>query len=146
MINCLFSEDWALVGTIDPATYAAGAQLTDEIDMKNWEQLVAVLMIGTHSGAGIAFNFQSASSSGGSYSAISGKAITAVGGSPLQSNKQWIINLRNEEVTSNNEFVKAGVTLTGSPSAMVFSVAVFGKGRIKPSSDNDLSSVSEIIQ
>ena len=146
MINNLFSEDWALIGTIDPATRAAGEQLSDAIDMKYWEQVVAVLIIGTHSGAGIAFTFKSASTSGGSYSAISGKAITAVGGSPLQSNKQWVIELRNEEVTSNNEFVKASVTLTGSPSAMIYAVAVFGKGRTKPASDNDLASVSQIVQ
>lgn len=143
--NQLGSEEWGLIATIDPATRAAGEQLSDAIDMSKWEQIKATLVIGVHSGASIDFALKSATASGGSYSAISGKSITQVGGSPLQSNKQWVINLRSGEVTSNNQYVKASVTLTGSPSAMIYTVIVEGKGRIKPSSDNDLASVSQIV-
>lgn len=143
--NILMSEYAGLIATIDPATRAAGEQLSDAIDMKYFEQIMAVLTLGTHSGAGIAFTLKAASTSGGSYSAITGKAITAIGGSPLQSNKQYIINLRGEEITSNLEFVKASVTLTGSPSAMIYSLNVWGVSRIRPSSDYDLASVAQIV-
>lgn len=142
-INSLISENLAVVATIDPASRAAGSVLSDEIDMKNVIRLTAILKLGAVSGATIAFSLQSAAASGGSFSNISGKLIT-IGGSPLPTNQQFILNLRGEEVTNQNQFVKASVIITGSPSVTLYDLTVLAETSIKPASDYDLSSVATI--
>lgn len=150
-MNKLFNEEWAIVGVIDPDAYAAGTNLTAAIDMSKWEQLAAVILIGDRSeGVSVDFAFQSAAASAGSYSSISGKSMTQIADtSPLSgaSNKQVVVNLRSGEVTNNNRYVKGLLTLSKSPTANTdIAVVVFGRGRFNPASDNDLPSVTEIVQ
>lgn len=149
MSDKLFSEEWGVIGVIDPDASAAGSLLTSAIDMSKYEQIAAVLLLGDRvAGAAVDFALQSSATSGGSYAAITGKSITqVVDTSPIAnaSNKQYIINLRSSEVTSNNRYVKAAVTI-GSPSVGTdLAVVVMGKARHMPATDDDLSSVSQIV-
>lgn len=149
-MNKLFSEEWAVVGVVDPDAYAAGQQLTAAIDMSQYEQVAAVLLLGDRSaGVSVDLAFHSSATSGGSYSAISGKSIAQIADeSPLSgaSNKQVILNLRGSEVTSNNQYVKAVLTLALSPTANTdVAVIVFGRARHLPADDNDISSVKEVV-
>lgn len=150
-MNKLFTEEWAFVGGVDPDSVSTGTQLTAAIDMALWEQLCAVVYVGDK-GAGTAITgaFQSAATSGGSYVAISGKAMTSFGDqSPVAngSNRVFFVNLRGSEVTDNNRYVKFASTLTpGSPTAASdITVLVFGRGRHQPADDNDASAVAEIV-
>lgn len=147
--NRYFSEDWGLVGTVDPDAYAAGNQLSDEIDMAKYEQLVAVCAWGdgltaTHT---VTLTFHSSSTSGGSYAAITGKSAATTVTSPLSKDGQLAVELYSGDVTSNNRYVKANVNLadTASPqTTLEYGVLVFGKARHKPASDSDLASLSSI--
>lgn len=149
-MNMLFSEEWAVVGVVDPDASAAGTQLTTAIDMSLWESVAAVILIGDRSaGVAVDFAFQSSSTSGGSYASITGKSMTQITDtSPLSgaSNKQVIVNMRGSEVTSNNRYVKGLLTLTKSPTANTdIAVVIFGRAKHLPASDNDITSVTEIV-
>lgn len=150
-MNMLFSEEWAIAAVIDPDAYAPGTQLTGEVDMSYYEQLAVILLLGDRAaGVTVDLAIQSASTSGGSYATITGKSITQiVDTSPLSgaSNKQAIINLRAEEITSNNRYIKALLTLGAvSPQANSdVSVVILGLARHRPAYDNDVSTVTEIV-
>ncbi len=159
LTNVLPSEQAAIVATIDPDVYAHGAQNSDYVDMADFEQLMAVLMIGTFPDTDTTMDFklQQATSSGGAgVKDITGKAITQIASdSPVSSDKQAIINLRGSEldIAGGFRFVRAVATGTdsGSPAdspvnTIDYGVNVFGFGpKHGPASDNDLASVVEIV-
>lgn len=142
MSDMLFSEDWAIVGVIDPDANTATTYLTAAIDMADYEQLAAVLLVGDlGASASVSLAVQSASTSGGSYATISGKTTTVGGVSPnTGSNTQEVIHVRSGEVTSNNRYVKALMTVATATSDCA--ALVLGKARHRPASDSDLSTVT----
>lgn len=150
-INALFSEGWAIVATIDPDTYSGngGEQLSDAVDMTKYEQIAAICMSGDSILAGrtIACTLKSCATSGGSYAAISGKTSTIGDESPLAKDSQVVLELRGEEVTSNERYVKLSATFasTSSPLGSVdFSAVVLGRARHNPASGGDLSTVTVV--
>ena len=151
MSDLLFSEEWAVVGVINPSAAVPGTTLCAAIDASKYEQFAFVLAIGAR-GAGheVDFAVHSSATSGGAYAIVTGKSITqVVDTSPVANaqNKQYIINVRSGEITNSNQYLKATVTIgTNSPTTTCpYTVLVFGKGRHRPSSDTDLSSVSQIV-
>ena len=151
MSDNLFSEDWAVVGVIDPDAYAGGTQLTAAIDMSKFEQLAVVLLLGDRvAGATVDLAVQASATSGGSYVTITGKSITQITTSSpttASSNRQAIIHVRSGEITDNKQYVKALLTLgTLSPNVSGdVAVIVFGKARHRPAYGSDLTSVIEIV-
>jgi len=147
MADNLFSEDWAVVGVIDPDAYTASTYLTAAIDMSLWEQLAVITMAGDMgNGASVVTSVTASATSGGSYVAISGKTTTlgVSGGSPTtDSNEQTVIHVRSEEVTSNKRYIKVSMQVTDATSDA--GLIVLGKARLKPAYDNDLASVDEIV-
>lgn len=152
--NCLPSEVMALVSCIDPDAYAPAASIAgDVIDMADWHCLMAVLMIGDLGTAGtVSLAFHQATTSGGSYSAISGAATSTYDqtDSPNPSNQQVLLDLRAEDLTDTYRYVKPILTVTDetSPSSATSDVAVavfgvFPKNGI--ASASDLASVDEIV-
>ena len=143
--NTLPTEAAAVIGVIDPDANSAAAYDSDEIDMSKWESIQAICMAGAlGSSATLDFKLQSATASGGSFSDITGKAITQLTQAGSDSDKQAVINLRAEELTAGHRYVKAVMTVgtATSDSAAI----VLGQGaRHAPASDNDLSSVDEIV-
>lgn len=144
-IDNLLNEDWAIVGIIDPDAYGTGEQLTAAIDMSKWEQLCCVAMVGDlGASASVAVKLTSCDTSGGTYADITGKTTTVGGTSPnTGSNTQRIINLRSGEVPDNDRYIKASMTV--GTAASDCGLIVLGKGRHKPAYDNDLASVTTII-
>ncbi len=159
MENALPSEVAAVVATIDPDAYAHGAQSSDYVDMGKFDQLMAVLSVGTFpdTGSTIDFKLQQATTSGGAgVKDITSKAITQIAsGSPAVSDKQAVINLRSEELDLANGFryVKAVATGADSDSPADSPVTTIDYGalliafgaRYGPAYDNDLASVVEIV-
>ena len=148
-MNKLFSEEWAIVATIDPDQYSGngGEQLSDAIDMSRYEQLAAVCMTGDALTAGrtVALAFKASATSGGSYAAISGKADTMGDESPLARDSQVTIELRGESVTSNKRYVKLSATFASTSSPLGspdFAAVIFGRARQMPADGNDLSTSS----
>lgn len=142
MADNLFTEDWTIVGVVDPDANTATTYLTAAIDMQDYEQLVGIVQVGDlGASASVSLAFQSASTSGGSYSTISGKTLTVGGTSPnTGSNTQETLSLRSAEVTSNNRYVKALMTVATATSDC--SAIVLGKARHRPASDFNISTVT----
>jgi len=140
------SERAALVGTIDPDAYTSATYTSDYVNMTEFESLMAVLCAGnfTTDGAVAGQLYEATSSSGAGATAISGKAITGLD-TTGDTDKQAIINLRADELTTTGsmDWVALVVTITGT---VDFGATLFGfDPHYGPASDNDLSSVEEII-
>lgn len=149
-MNNLFSEEWAIVATIDPDAYSGngGEVLSDAIDMSRFEQLAAVCMSGDAilANRSIALDFKASATSGGAYASLS-KTDTIGNESPLAKDSQVVIELRGEEVTDNKRYVKLSATFasTSSPLGSVdFSAVVFGRARFLPADGFDLATVSVV--
>ncbi len=152
MGNTLPSEIAAVLATIDPDEYAAGAQNSDWIDLGLFDQVMAVIMAGTiDTGSTLDAKLTQATASDGSGEKdISGKAITQLTQAGSDSDKQAVINCRADELDIANDFrfvrlVQTGGT--GSPATTVdHSALLFGFGaRYEPAFDGDLASVDEIV-
>ena len=138
----LFSEDWAIVGVVDPDANTAAAYATANIDMADWEQLALVVMVGDL-GASASVTAAFFDSSASPHAAISGKTVTIGGTSPnTGSNTQAVIHLRSAEGNSNARYVTAKLTVATATSDC--SMIVFGKGRHRPAYDKDAASVGSI--
>ena len=148
MQNALPSEVAAVVATIDPDALTANTYLSDAIDMSLFDQILAILMAGTlGSSATFAAKLTQATTSGGTYKDITGKAIsTLTQASPDGSDKQALINLRAEELDIDNDYrwVKLEIVIATATSDVGAVVLGFG-ARYGPASDGDLASVAEIV-
>lgn len=138
-----FYEEWAIVATIDPASQTASEKLSDEIDLKNYLELAAVVLLGALGSSGtVDGTFKAASTSGGSYAAVTGTGITQLTQAGSDDNKQIVVHLRGDQ-TGGKEFVK--FSLTPGTAASLAAAVVFGKPRFGPATDQDLASVDEVV-
>lgn len=146
--NALPSEQAAVVATIDPDAYAANTYTSDFVDMSKFEALMAVLMLGDLGAeAEITFKLtESTDSSGTGEQDITGKSVTTLTHSPVDSDKQAIINLRAEELDLDDgyRYVRMSLTVANATSDCG-AIALGFNPRELPASDNDLSSVDEIV-
>ena len=142
MSRKLFYEEWALIATIDPQDGNAVDPSTDEIDMSKWEEVVFVLLTGLVAASGTCdFKIREANTSGGTFSDISGKAITQL--TATSDNIQTITHLLPEELSAGYRYVKG--VMDNSAHSQLVGVVAFGRAKYQPSSDNDLASVVEIV-
>ena len=149
MSNTLPSEVAAVVATIDPDVQTSGEQLSDAIDMSKIDQILAIIMSGTlGSSATLAAKLTQATTSGGVYKDITGKAITNLSQavSPDNSDDQALINCRADELDIDNDYrwVKLSMTVGVATSDTCALVLGFGE-RYGPAFDGDLASVVEIV-
>ena len=141
--NLLGSEEWAILGTVDPDANTANTYYSDDIDMSLFEQIAGILLVGAGAESTIDFSFVSGTAASPT-TAVTNKSITQLVNSPsgTHDDKQYIINLRGDELTEGHRYVRAKfVTSATADSAVV----VIGKAKSLPASDNDLASVAEII-
>lgn len=140
------SERFAVVGTIDPDAHTAATYTSDLVNMKNFDSLAAIIMGGTFTtdGAIAAALYEATTSSGAGAQAITGKAITGLD-TTGDADEQAIINLRADEMDTADgyDWVYLSMTITGTVDAAA--VLLGFDPRYGPASDNDLSSVEEII-
>ena len=146
--NVLPSSLSAIVGVIDPDAYAAAAFSTGYIDMSKREGIQAIVMVGTFVATGLLdAKLEQATDSGGTGKKdVAGKAITQLTDAGTDDDKQAVINCRKEELDIANgfDFVRLTVTLT-TAGADMGAIVVDQGANYGPASDNDLSSVDEII-
>ncbi|HYV40100.1 MAG TPA: hypothetical protein VE988_30720 [Gemmataceae bacterium] len=135
-------ERAAVVATTDPANINNSTVTSDAVDMSKFHEALFIIILGAVDAA-ITAKLQESATAGGSYSDISGKAITALGGT--DDNKQVVINLKSSEMTPSKSFVKLSITCANGTTNIVGSVAIGMKPRFGPASDDDLSSVAEIV-
>lgn len=142
------SDQVAVVGNIDPDAYAAGTVTTGWVSAKNFDAFMAIVQAGDL-GASATLDAkleQATDGSGTGAKDITGKAITQLTKAGSDDNKQAVINLRTEEldVTNGFDFVRLSMTVATATSdaggILLGMVARYG-----PASDNDASTVDEIV-
>lgn len=107
------SDVIARVAAIDPDAYATGTQLSDAIDMAFHRRIMAIVEAGTlGSSAVLNAVLTSSATSGGTYTQISGKSITALTQAGTDSDKAAIINLSAAEMPAGHRYVKLSCRLT----------------------------------
>ncbi len=141
------SEMLAVVDCIDPDAYTTGAVNGDVIDMKLHRRVMFVVMAGTlGSSATLDFAVYGDTASNGSFATkITGKEITQLTQAGTDSNKQAIVEVTAEEVAAQGyRYIRGTLTVTTATSdAGAIGLADFS--RYGPASENDLSSVDEIV-
>ena len=148
----LFTDEWALLGAIDPATVVSSpttATLTDAIDMGSYDQVAFVFSVGAMAAITDTVDCKvvQATTSGGTYKDVTSAAATQLTGSPSDANKQVIIivDQTNLDVDNSYRWVKGSVTTASGTTGSAISCVAFGRAKHKPGSDADLASLDEIV-
>lgn len=144
MQNMLPSEAAAVAGVIDPDAIAVGPASSAWVDMGQFDQIMAVALVGTLGAAATADAKleQALDATGSGAKDIPGKAIAQVAVSDVQA----VINCRAEELDIDAGFRFARLTITIGAAASDAGGVVLGFGpRYAPASDLDLASVAEIV-
>jgi hypothetical protein len=145
MGNTFFTDDWAVVGIIDPDAYAASTYLTAAIDMQDWERVAFVVMAGTlGTSATVDFDVTASTTSGGTYATLA-KNITQLTEAGTDSDKQVVVEVSGAEViTAGKRFIKGSLVIATATSDA--GVIALGRPRnFAPARDGDLASVDEIV-
>lgn len=145
-MNNLPSDEVALVGVIDPDAYAANTYTTAWVDMGEYNAIKATVFagdLGTNATLDAKLE-QATDSSGTGAKDISGKAITQLTQAGTDSNKQAIINLRDDELDVANAFTHARLSVTVAVATSDVSATVDGfYARYTPA---NLASVDEVVE
>jgi len=147
-MSMLPSEASAVVGTIDPDAIAASTVVSDYANAEYFHQFMAIIMAGTL-GASATLDaklVQATDSSGTGSKDITGKAITQLTQAGTDSDKQAIINCLSTELDVANGFNHIAISMTISTATSDAGALLLGcEPRFAPASDNDLSTVDEIV-
>lgn len=145
------SEAAVIVATVDPDAYASGTQLTDAIDMSVHREVVFYVLAGAIPSSGT-YNFKvtESDSSGGTYKQISGKGITALTNAGTDSDKQAIVRVRAEDLSTGYRYIKGSLRCTGAASAndaavMALATQSRWSDAVTTTGYGDLSTVDEIV-
>lgn len=148
-MNPLPSEVAAVLGTIDPDAYAASTVVSDYCSMEKFEEIMVILLVGDMVATSTidAVIKQATDSSGTSAKNLTtSKAITQLTQAGSDSNKQVIINVRAEDLDMANSFDHVAVSVTIGTAGSDFGAVILGLNpRYAPASDNDLTTVDEIV-
>lgn len=145
-LNQRLSEMLPTIATIDPQTVANTELYTDVIDFGKVEQAFAVALLGNMAAETIDFRFYSCDSDGSNAALVTGKAATQLAASAgANDNTQLAINVRDTDLlASGKQYGKFGLVTggaTGGPAAVI----VQGALRQGAATDNDLSTVQQIV-
>lgn len=142
-------ERFGLIATIDPDAYATGAQTSDIVDMRYWEE-IAVWVLAGDLGSSATLACTTASSANSNMSSpttLTGKAITTLTDANTDSNKQAAVRITAEEVAANgtsHRYVQATMTVAVATSDCA--AVIYGApSAYAPVSGYDLSSVAELV-
>lgn len=142
------SEQAAVIACIDPDAYAAAEYNTKgtanhTIDMAKWHEILILVLVGDIVTNGT-INVDVESGSDNSTFANTIKSVTQLTQAGTDSNKQVVINLRSDELPAGDRYVNIESTL-GTAGADFALVVLGTRPRYAPASDDDLSTVDEIV-
>ena len=141
--SILMSEEWAVVGTIDPDANGTGAITSDVVDMSKYDAICAIVMAGTlGTSATLDAKLQASTATGTGMADITGKAITQLV-KATDDDKQAIINLSETEVDPGDRYVQLVMTVGTATSDC--GAVILGRAKHRPANANDLASVAEIV-
>ena len=136
------SERAAIVATVDPFNGNNAATSSDAVDMAKFHEAMFILALGSID-AVVDFKLQESDASGGSYTDITGKAITQLAGT--DDNKQAVITIKSEELSTGKRYVKAVVTVGSGTTSYVCVIGLGMQPRFGPAGNDDLATVAEIV-
>lgn len=145
--NSRISERQSLLATIDPASQAAGPVTTGFVSVANHERLMALVLTGVLGTAATvdAKLVQAKDASGTGAKDITGKAITQIV-KASGDNKQAMINLRADELDTNNGFAFVQLSITvGAAASQVGGTLVGDIGKNYPASAFNQAAVAQIV-
>ena len=121
------SQRIALAGVINPQS-ATTVQTTGWVDASQYENLLAVINVGTISSTGtVDAKLQQASDSSGTGAKnITGAAITQLTQAGGSSNKQALINLKADQLDANNGFTFVQLSITPATAAALIAGELWG--------------------
>lgn len=140
-------EDWAVAGTIDPSTGAAGNYTSDWVALAKGDSALAVLMVGTM-GTSSTVDFklkQATDGSGTGAKDIAGKVATQLTQGGGDSNKQVVIEVDASELDLAGGYGYIAARVTVGTAATPFGVVLFRRNYNKPASGDMLTSVAQIV-
>lgn len=145
--NSLPSERAVVLACIDPDAYTAAAYSTGWISMALFRRFQAIIMAGDL-GASATLDAKltaATSSAGAGATDISGAAITQLTQAGTDSNKQAVINL-NTDTLAGSGYTHFRLTMTVGTATSDAGALVLGFDPLyAPASDNDASTVDEIV-
>lgn len=144
--NAKISEQAALLATIDPVSQGVGAVATGWVSAAEFERFMAVIQTGV---LGVAATVdaklqQATSAAGAGAKDVTGKAITQIV-KATGDNKQAIINLRANELDTNNGFAFFNLTITVAAAASLVAASVYAGNGEMPASGYNQAAVAQII-
>ncbi|TGY87349.1 hypothetical protein E5163_14875 [Marinicauda algicola] len=143
------SDRVAVLGSIDPDAYLASTVTTGWVSAKQFMTFMALVQAGTlGTNATLDAKIEQASDSSGTGAKdVSGAAITQLTQAGTDdSDKQAVINLRHEDLDIANGFDHIRLSITiGTAASDAGGVLLGLDPAYGPASDNDASSVAEIV-
>lgn len=142
------SEMAAIAATIDPASLTANTYVSDYVDMADFEQVMAVVLLGAIATNGTfdAKLVQATDSSGTGAKDITGHAVTQLTQAGTDSNKQVILQTRQDLLDVDGGFRYVALSVTTATAATIAGAVLLGfNPTYGPAYDNDLASVDEIV-
>lgn len=132
---------------IHSASQSTSEKLTGAVDLSKFRKVMFIIDSGTLGASGtLDFQIKGATTSGGTYTAITGTSITQLV-KATDDNKYSIVTITAEKVSSlglNYAFIK-GSLLPGTAAATA-SVTVLGEAtRFEPAVDSDATTVAQVL-
>ena len=149
MTTTLPSERVAVVGVIDPDAYPAGTESTAWVDMSRWMQVLAIVSAGDMVASGVlaAKLEQANTAAGGGVKDVPGKLITNLTQAGTDSNKQALMNCKQEDLDIDAGFRWIRLTQTLTVAGADAAAYLLGLDPIMaPADDRDAASVDEVIE
>jgi hypothetical protein len=145
--NLRFTDRTAVLATLDPASVAASTVVTTWVPVANFHSICAVLQTGVL-GASATVDArlrQATSSAGAGAKDITGKAITQIV-KASGDNKQAVIEVRADELDSNNGFNFVALSVTVGTAASLLSASLLGVNpRFVPASAGNQAGVVQMV-
>ncbi len=135
-----FTEQYALVATIDPTGDATGTSTSDVIDCLDVTEVVFVLLLETVAATGtVDLTINSGTATGTVTTSVT--AITQL--TNADDDKQVIVSVLTDNLTAGHRYLAASLAqgTANSEAALV----AFAKQKYSPANEHDLATVDEII-
>lgn len=143
--NILPSDRARVMGVIDPDAYSTGTQTSAWIEASEFENFLAAVLAGDlGTSATIDAKIEEAQDGSGTGAQdLSGKAITQLTQAGSDSNKQALINVRQDELSAGFTHIRVSLTV-GTASSDAAAVLFGFDARYEPETDS--TTVDEIVE
>ena len=139
------SEALAVVGAIDPQVLSSTTKTTDVIDASKFDSVLFIVSVGAVTSSGtIDFTVYEGTASGTVTTSVT--SITALDWT--DDNKQALVEIDTASLSGPNyRYIKGVLVADSATGAGTYGgvIALGGKPRFHPASDDDLASVAEIV-